>query len=191
MIAEIGIVTLSTKSEFDFVFVTQVVTLSFSAASWSNAQSPEFPWRESQLMFAKTPFVGTSPSKLLKDKFNICKTWRFCNSLGITPERLLKERAKLPSAARFSSDFGIGLVILFLVSEAFRWTLVLGPWKSFVELIRLQGFGTSQILEGNYRSTDYHPYKILGVWLIDLQQNWEVRRIIGWNSVRYPLAGYS
>ena len=36
---EVGIMTLSTKSEFDFVFVTQVVTLSFSAVSWSNTQS--------------------------------------------------------------------------------------------------------------------------------------------------------
>ena len=36
---EVGIMTLITKSEFDFVFVTQVVTLSFSAVSWSNALS--------------------------------------------------------------------------------------------------------------------------------------------------------
>ncbi|KAK4596303.1 hypothetical protein RGQ29_014366 [Quercus rubra] len=65
-------------------------------------------------MLAKTPFFSTSPSKLLKDKFNICKALRFSNSVGIGPERLLEERSKLSSAARFSSDFGIEPVILFL-----------------------------------------------------------------------------
>ena len=82
--------------------------------SGSNVPSWLFPWRESQLMLAKKPFFGTSPSKLLKDKFNFCKALSFSNSVGIRPERLLEERSNLSSAARFSSDFGIEPVILFL-----------------------------------------------------------------------------
>ena len=65
-------------------------------------------------MLAKKPFFGTSPSKLLKDKFNFIKALSFSNSVGIRPERLLEERSNLSSAARFSSDFGIEPVILFL-----------------------------------------------------------------------------
>ena len=82
-------------------------------------------------MLAKTPFFGTSPFKLLKEKFNICKSIRFSNSVGIKPKRLLEKLSKLSSSVRFSHDFSIESVILFL---AMLWCWLLQ------EYFRIAGF---------------------------------------------------
>ena len=69
-------------------------------------QSLPFPWIEVALEFLKTPIVGTSPSKLLYDRFNNFKNLKFSKNLGISPEKLLLERSKSSRPLNDSKDEG-------------------------------------------------------------------------------------
>ncbi|KAM7466695.1 hypothetical protein LguiB_014257 [Lonicera macranthoides] len=53
-------------------------------------QRPLLPTTDITLKFAKTPFVGSSPSKLLKDKFRPSKE-KFTKNIGTIPDKLLLE----------------------------------------------------------------------------------------------------
>ena len=50
-------------------------------------QSLLFPTTDIALAFAKTPLIGTSPSKSLKDKFRFSKA-RVSKNFGILPDKL-------------------------------------------------------------------------------------------------------
>jgi len=49
------------------------------------------PWRSTWLRFIKTPSIGTSPSNLLKDKFNFIIYSSFSKLTGIGPVRLFDD----------------------------------------------------------------------------------------------------
>ena len=106
---EVEIMTFSTKSEFDFVFVTQVVTLSFSAVSRSNTQSWLFPWRESQLMLAKTPFIsdfGIEPVILFLAMLRRCKIEYLLVIAGIFPDSWFLEMSMISSCLKWPNSLG-------------------------------------------------------------------------------------
>ena len=51
-------------------------------------QSLAFPINDIAFVFLKTPSVGTSPSKLLNERFNFSKRGSFSKAFGMDPDRL-------------------------------------------------------------------------------------------------------
>ncbi|KAK2373547.1 putative LRR receptor serine/threonine-protein kinase [Trifolium repens] len=70
-------------------------------------QSLLFPIIATWVAFPKTPFVGTSPSNMLKDTFKCSKTDMFCITLGIDPDNRFLERSKYLRPLREAKEDGI------------------------------------------------------------------------------------
>ncbi|KAM7462668.1 hypothetical protein LguiA_030789 [Lonicera macranthoides] len=69
-------------------------------------QRPLLPTTDIALAFAKTPFVGNSPSKLLKDKFKLSKE-KFTKNFGTIPDKLLLEISRFSILFKDSNEVGI------------------------------------------------------------------------------------
>ena len=70
-------------------------------------QSSVFPINDKALMFLKTPLIGTSPSKLLNERFNFSKKNSFSKPFGMGPERLFCETSKSHRPFKEAIDDGM------------------------------------------------------------------------------------
>ena len=70
-------------------------------------QSLSLPTSDAKLVLEKIPFVGTSPLKLLKDKFRLDKSGQVDKYFGIFPKILLEERFRDLMLLKELKDKGI------------------------------------------------------------------------------------
>ena len=70
-------------------------------------QSLVFPTNDITLAFLKTPWVGTSPTKLLNERFKFSKRWRFSNSFGMDLDRLFCETSRCQRPFKEAIDDGM------------------------------------------------------------------------------------
>ena len=78
-------------------------------------QSSLFPINDLDVMFVKGPFVGISPSSLLKVKFIYLSYLSLSRDLGIAHERLLLDKSKDSMLIKFPNDSGQGPLICYLL----------------------------------------------------------------------------
>ena len=70
-------------------------------------QSLPFPLMKVALMFLKTPSIGTSPSKWLKDRFKNFKKTNCSKNFGIWPDKLLLEGSNFSRPLNDPKDGGM------------------------------------------------------------------------------------
>ena len=128
-------------------------------------QSSPFPLSEVALVFLEIPFVGTSPSKWLLDRFSNCKS-KSSKNFGISPEKLLLERSSCLRPLYDSKDEGM---------VPWKKFLLMARNSSFTQLPRLIGFLLDNIfleISKYPRFLKFPTYigRVLVNWLVEMSK---------------------
>jgi hypothetical protein len=70
-------------------------------------QMPSFPKIDTAVALLNIPSFGTSPSKLLNERFKLASPLMLSKNFGMLPEKLLWERSRTWRPYSFSSNGGI------------------------------------------------------------------------------------
>lgn len=79
----------------------------FLLLAWIPPQSLGFPSTWNAVAFEYTPWTGTSPSKLLSERFRYSREERFRVQGGISPDKLFLERSssrRFCKSAKYRTD---------------------------------------------------------------------------------------